>query len=266
MRALLFLSVLLIGCQNTAQEPAPDISLKVRNEDSVLVVKGINNTYAFIDLRVTMEDSDSLVDRLVIPPLDSVVIAELGKGDRVELVNEYNQAHDINYFLGGDPNTVKHDDSYLYLLPYQKGKKYSVSQGANGSFSHNNDISRYAIDFSMKVGEPVHAARGGIVVKTIEHFKKSGGRELLWKANRIIILHEDGTTASYVHLKYEGSLVEPGDTVERGQLIGYSGNTGFTRGPHLHFVVRREDDLAVPVYFEGYAGKQLQKGKRYYRK
>jgi len=161
---------------------------------------------------------------------------------------------------------VQHNDDYLYSLPFKKGKKFSVTQSFNGKFSHNNDISRYAIDFGLQIGDQVHAAREGIVVKVVENYKEAGGKEYMWKATRIVILHDDGTTASYVHLDYEGVLVEEGDRVEKGQFIGYSGNTGFTRGPHLHFVVRKEKDLAVPIYFEGYEGMVLKRRKKYKRK
>ena len=102
-----------------------------------------------------------------------------------------------------------------------------------------------------------------MVIKSIDWFTKSGGKELVNAANRIVILHKDGTFASYVHLKYKGTLVKVGDQVKRGQKIGYSGNTGQSSGPHLHFVVRKENDLAIPVYFKGYKGKVLKQGKKY---
>jgi murein DD-endopeptidase MepM/ murein hydrolase activator NlpD len=97
----------------------------------------------------------------------------------------------------------------------------------------------------------------------IDWFTKQGGEELINSANRIIILHKDGTMASYVHLDYKGSLVQEGQRVVEGEKIGVSGLTGFTNGPHLHFVVRKENDIAIPVYFKGYMGKTLKRGKKY---
>ena len=58
-------------------------------------------------------------------------------------------------------------------------------------------------------------------------------------ANLVRILHDDGTWAEYAHLNRSTIRVRPGDVVERGEYIADSGNTGFSSGPHLHFVVQR---------------------------
>jgi len=55
--------------------------------------------------------------------------------------------------------------------------------------------------------------------------------------NLIIIYHPDGTFAEYTHIKHNGSKVKIGDKVSKGQLIGYSGNVGWSSGPHLHLVI-----------------------------
>ena len=92
----------------------------------------------------------------------------------------------ITYYIG-DPEKINPNTDYLYRLPFKKGKKYKVTQGFNGKFSHYGSISQYAIDFKLEIGEPVYAAREGMVVKTQSHFTEHGGREYLHKANRIII-------------------------------------------------------------------------------
>jgi hypothetical protein len=62
----------------------------------------------------------------------------------------------------------------------------------------------------------------------------------------------DGTFAAYIHLVQNGSVVNEGDVVTEGQLIGYSGNTGNSSGPHLHFHVWR-----TYISQNGFSGVQL---------
>jgi murein DD-endopeptidase MepM/ murein hydrolase activator NlpD len=49
--------------------------------------------------------------------------------------------------------------------------------------------------------------------------------------------HRDGTIGEYKYVKKDGAAVKVGDSVHKGQFIGYSGNIGFSTIPHLHFVV-----------------------------
>lgn len=152
----------------------------------------------------------------------------------------------------GDNDAV-HDDDHLYLLPYASGTSYRVLQGFGSRFSHTG-IEQYAVDFKMDEGTPVHAARGGIVARVVEEhdigcWEDGCGRY----ANFIVVLHADGTTGEYYHLQQDGSLVDVGEQVVAGQHIGYSGNTGHTTMPHLHFAVYRATKGArpqsVPVSF-----------------
>lgn len=55
----------------------------------------------------------------------------------------------------------------------------------------------------------------------------------------------DNTWAIYVHLKVNGVAVTEGQRVNVGDLIGYSGNTGNSTGPHLHFAVYKAQELTV---------------------
>ena len=137
------------------------------------------------------------------------------------------------------PGTVnaKHNDDIRYAPPLQPVSQYPVIQGFNGSYSHRG-ASRFAIDFDAPVGTPVLAARGGVVIDTKADSKLGGPSKSLAKyANYVAILHDDGTTGEYYHLRFEGVTVKRGDTVQTGQLIGYTGNTGFSSQPHLHFGV-----------------------------
>lgn len=136
-------------------------------------------------------------------------------------------------FLGdfrGEP-----DNNFLYELPFESGASYMVSQGYNGRFSHRGEN---AIDFALETGEKVFAARGGIVYKVVEKNSKSCHHSSCQEFNNhITIYHSDGTFSEYSHLQYNGAMVNVGDEVKIGDQIGYSGNTGWSSGPHLHFVV-----------------------------
>ena len=63
----------------------------------------------------------------------------------------------------------------------------------------------------------------------------------------VVINHPNGYTTLYAHLM-DPALVQAGDVVPRGQLVGYAGSTGRSSGPHLHFEVRRYNDLIDPLH------------------
>lgn len=133
------------------------------------------------------------------------------------------------------------DTSFVYKLPYSEGQSYKVIQGYYSSFlgSHHHSI---AIDFKMKVGTNVCAARGGVVQRVIQNRNGHGlGKKYKDSANYIRIDHLDGTFAVYWHLKKGGAKVKEKDTVKTGQVIALSGFTGKAVTPHLHFLVYQFD-------------------------
>ncbi len=152
----------------------------------------------------------------------------------------------------GDKEAV-HDDDHLYALPYARGKRYRVLQGYGSRFSHTG-LEAFAVDFDMPVGTPVHAARAGVVARVEESHTRGCWEDGCGRfANYVVILHSDGTTGEYYHLRHDGAQVAVGASVAQGQLIGYSGNTGHTTRPHLHFAVYRATDWgntqSIPVRF-----------------
>ncbi len=139
-----------------------------------------------------------------------------------------------------------------YVLPYPTGRAYQVLQGNCGGFSHTV-VSRiaFAYDFRMPIGEVVVAARAGVVSEVEESFQdfdNQSGHE-----NGVVVDHGDGSVALYLHFTQDGAEVEAGDAVAAGDTLGFSGNTGFSTEPHLHFDVRRGCDggdcRSVPVTF-----------------
>jgi murein DD-endopeptidase MepM/ murein hydrolase activator NlpD len=141
---------------------------------------------------------------------------------------------------------AEHDDDHLYQLPYAEGASYRVLQGFGSRFSHRG-IEQYAVDFKMPVGTPVHAARGGVVARVVESNDKGCWEDGCGEfANFIVVMHADGTTGEYYHLDQDGALVDVGEEVVAGQMIGRSGNTGHTTLPHLHFAVYRATRGGLP--------------------
>lgn len=157
------------------------------------------------------------------------------------------------------------DTSYIYTLPYPKGKVHLLVQGYNSSFSHKG---RLGLDFKMKSGSPVTAARDGVVVDVEEQFTKGGiNKKYYRKSNHITVRHSDGTMAFYGHLRHNGAKVAVGDTVHIGQVIGYSGSTGYSLFPHLHFMVWNPSATGrkqLPTRFHTKTGNQYLRPGRWY--
>ena len=152
-----------------------------------------------------------------------------------------------------------YDDSYIYALPYKRGKSYLLTQGFNGKHTHKGQ-SAYALDFKMDVGTPVHAMREGTVIAVeSKHTQHGYSKAFLNKANHIVIEHADGTMAMYAHLKPNGVKVKLGQKVKKHQYIGLSGNTGFSSGPHLHVHISaiksfKSGSTSVPFKFKTKSG------------
>ncbi|NNF66487.1 MAG: M23 family metallopeptidase [Gammaproteobacteria bacterium] len=164
-------------------------------------------------------------------------------------------------YMLGEPD-IKHDSTYLYRVPYAVAQEFRVTQAYPTAITHNSPDSRHAVDFEMPVGTAIHAAREGTVV-AIAFRSYSGGTtaEDAQKANIVRVVHDDGTIATYAHLRLDSVRVRPGDRVQRGEYLADSGNTGFSTGPHLHFAVSRNrgfDLESVPLHFLGASNKAAQ--------
>jgi murein DD-endopeptidase MepM/ murein hydrolase activator NlpD len=97
----------------------------------------------------------------------------------------------------------------------------------------------YGVDFSAPQGTPIYATGNGQVVK-VKKSKRGFG-------NHVIIDHGYGYESLYAHMqKY---TVRKGQTVKRGDIIGYVGNTGKSTAPHLHYEVHRGNKKVNPAYY-----------------
>ena len=133
-----------------------------------------------------------------------------------------------------------------YVLPFAVGQRFRV----NRTFTHytvlNGGVGLYAIDLDLPLGTPVHAARAGEVVAVEERFSNDDRAD--FHENWVMVRHADGTVARYIHLTIDGALVAVGDRVAQGDVIGLSGNSGPSTGPHLHFDVQSCGPNLPPGY------------------
>lgn len=101
------------------------------------------------------------------------------------------------------------------------------------------DIKKYkvhtGIDILLPVGTPVYASSNGKVVKasTINGY-----------GTRVKIQHKNGLETIYAHLSK--MTVKKNQIVKQGDLIGYSGNSGSSYGPHLHFGMYKDSRMVDP--------------------
>lgn len=128
--------------------------------------------------------------------------------------------------------STKQDTTYIYLCQHSpyihpcKGIKTS-------SFGFRRYRYHYGTDIDVETGDPIYATFDGIV--RVAKRNPSYG-------NLVIIRHYNGLETYYAHLS--SLSVEPDQPVKAGDLIGKGGNTGRSRGSHLHFEVRY---LGAPI-------------------
>ncbi|WXH30257.1 hypothetical protein WA016_04227 [Myxococcus stipitatus] len=139
-------------------------------------------------------------------------------------------------------------------VPFACGRIYTVSQGHDTGSHQYNDT--HAWDFRMPEGTPIVAARDGVVRMARGDSTRGGCDEKFAPlANYVVVSHGDGLETQYLH--FSAVVVKAGEHVKQGQLIGFSGATGWSCGAHLHFKVAREmgagwNNPSVPARIVGY--------------
>lgn len=247
-----FAAVDLIGSENThdcLSDNGSRVCIVVESLGSSLIFKAQNRErYPItLDFDLPVKKNLALLQPLVrthvIQPQDAVNVAEL------EIPGEGRWEYEYKYsFQLGDKNADGTD--FVYRLPFVHGKPVMVSQGYNGSFSHQNSNS---LDFLLREGTPIYAIRKGIVAELRESETRACSSAAACKENYVSIVHLDGTVAEYLHLQLNGVRVEIGDVVDAGDPIALSGNTGFSTTPHLHLHIARPIDgrasFRIPTRF-----------------
>jgi murein DD-endopeptidase MepM/ murein hydrolase activator NlpD len=144
-----------------------------------------------------------------------------------------------------------------YYQPFQHGEVRRVTCAWEQG-SHADEWNRYSIDYDLPVGTPVVAAADGVVVAVEDRFRGPDGDAA--HNNQVAIRHADGRVSVYLHLREKGVVVRVDQEVMRGDLLGYSGDTGAASGPHLHFGVQeRLGGASVPFRFADFGGDGVPK-------
>jgi murein DD-endopeptidase MepM/ murein hydrolase activator NlpD len=268
MKRILFLFSLLflINSQDLYTQDM-DVTVYLKTSQNEIKIFANNRKPYPISLELTLtlvavETKKGLPEFFLIPAMtDSTLLTEL------VLPNQIGSSFKFNYKFWIGDFSATHEDKHIYSFPFEESEGYFLDQGYDGKLSHQRI---FALDFSMEIGTPIYAARGGIVIKVKEDSDFGCPKlDCVDLANLITIFHDDNTFAEYVHLKYNGAVVSAGDSVETGDLIGYSGNTGYSTGPHLHFTVNRATEKgykAVPTLFRLNKSKigYLIEGRKYF--
>lgn len=266
----LILSGLGCAAAEVLHAPLPGVEVleKRVGETTLFSVRNPQLAEMTVGLDFTLDNLTSSVRlplELVVPPQSSTsTLLALHPTDPAKTC-QYTYRNDFSW---GTPK-AQQAANQLYLLPFASGRSFRVVQSQDGAFSHKGE-ERFAIDFGLPEGVPVLAARGGLVVLVRDGFDVGApDAALKLKANEIFVRHSDGTLGEYVHLQKDGMKVRVGDTITAGQMLALSGNTGYTQGPHLHFMVFRAKDSksreSFPIRFVTKEGSDLtlQQGRRY---
>lgn len=129
-------------------------------------------------------------------------------------------------------------------LPYIRPVNVSMPLGDGVKFREVHPVLgtprwHHGQDFRCPVGTPVYATGAGTVFFS--------GNEGDGYGNQVLIDHGYGFRSLYGHLS--SFIVRPGQKINRGDLLGYSGNTGLSSGPHLHYQIFLYGEIANPLYF-----------------
>ena len=136
---------------------------------------------------------------------------------------------------------VYSDDFVPSIYPVDKDKcKKASGYGIRVHPITKEEKMHNGIDFSADTGTPIRSTANGTVRSTEMH--KSYG-------NRVIVDHGNGYSTSYSQMqKYN---VETGQSVKKGDVIGYVGSTGMSTGPHLHYEIMKDGKYVDPAEYLG---------------
>ena len=226
-----------------AADPANPFELKFKysKKNGNYKAEVINPFFIPLDLKITFKHDVLPEFKALIPSAGRLVFYQ-----GIQKVPHFKYAYEW-----GDPAAIA--QTTPYHLPVSSLQQHVISQAFNGRFSHRQEPNIYAVDIGLPVGTNVAAAREGTVIFVHDDYAFGGAQDyFLDKANAVYVLHDDGTYAVYAHLLLGSAVVKAGQKVKVGEVLAQSGSSGYSTGPHLHFVVRKNNHFAaqsVPFTF-----------------
>lgn len=200
---------------------------------------------------------------------------DIQKGDRFEVMVDRRTLPDgtkvgdgeIDYAsltLSGEKLVLYRFEDASGLVDYYNAKGQSVRKAllktpvdgariTSGFGMRNHPVLGYSkmhkgVDFAAPIGTPVYAAGDGVI-------EKAGP----WSSygNYLRIRHTNTYSTAYGHLSGYAKGISSGVRVRQGQVVAYSGNTGRTTGPHLHYEVLMSGEQVNPLKIKMPSGRAL---------
>lgn len=228
-------------------DPAPLVTMRKLGIEREPEYSFFNNLWGPVEMELRLEDAENVTSE---PPLPARFVLPGQTEQRLVKIKASDPSLGFSFRLAYKqmlgPPLARLPAGVDYYPPFPLGLQFPISQGFDNDVTHQDPSSQYAVDIVMPIGTPILAARAGRVMQMEDDFHGAAQKErYLPRSNHVRILHEDGTMAVYAHLQANSLRVREGAQVRRGQWIANSGNTGYSNGPHLHFVIQLNVGMAM---------------------
>ena len=248
-------------------DPKPLVTMRKLGIEREPEYSFVNNIWGPIELELKLNDADNVTTE---PPLPARLVLPGQAEQRLLTIRATDPGQGFSYRLSYQqmigPPLDRLPDEVNYYPPFPLGLQFPISQGFDNDQTHSEPPNQYAVDIVMPIGTPILAARSGRIMDMEDNFHGAAQQErYLTRSNQIRILHDDGTMAVYAHLQPNSIRVRRGVNVKRGQWIANSGNTGYSSGPHLHFVIQLNAGMSLeslPFRFVTPVGGTITPAKR----
>ena len=248
-------------------DPKPIVTMRKLGIEREPEYSFINNIWGPVEIELQLYDAENVTAN---PPLPARLVLAGQTEKRLLKIQATDPGQGFSFRLEYTqmigPPIETFPEEVDYYPPFPLGLRFPISQGFDNEVTHSQPPNQYAVDIVMPIGTPILAARAGTVMDMEDDFHGAAQKErYLTRSNQIRILHDDGTMAVYAHLQPNSLKIRQGAAVARGQWIANSGNTGYSNGPHLHFVIQLNAGMALeslPFRFVTPMGSTMTPSKR----